>query len=221
MNSVIEILDEVKLPEFKGIRILMMPIHLHDIDNSLPSNLDHWKPTLKKMVEMAPCKSGTAYLTIDECEVQKGDTHRRPGLHVDGWKDDSNAGGWGGGGGWGAQGLGMLIVSSHLGSRGWNQSYLGEPKKFGDCEHLRNQFLTKHAHNFLPNRVYRLDGLTVHESIPLETDCKRQFVRLSMPSEADWNISNTPNPLGIQPEGALVEPRPDEFTKYGNRHDQH
>jgi hypothetical protein len=216
MKSTIEILDEIKLPEFSGIRILMMPIHLHDIDNSVPLFLEKWKPILKRLVEMSTCKNGTAYLTIDEKAVQKGQTHRRPGLHVDGWKDDSNAGSWGGGGGWGAQGHGMLIVASHLGSRGWNQTYQGEPKKFGDCEHLRDQFQKKHAHNFLPNRVYKLDGLTVHESISVEQDCNRQFVRLSMPSNADWNSSNTPNPLGIKPEGPIVEPRPEEFTNYGS-----
>lgn len=222
-NSKIDTLGQLKLPEFSGTRILMMPFLLEDL-GSIPGSLYQWTGFLNSLIGRSPCQKGIAYLTIDECQLRAGEIHRRPGLHVDGWHDDSNSGGWGGGG-WGSsvEGEGMLIVASHLGSVGYQQRFLGTPNKFGDCEHLRIQINRPYIFNngptqkidFEPNTIYRLDGMTVHESIPVKEDCDRQFVRLSMPSKANWNSSNTPNPLGILPEGKIVEPRPDEFTAYG------
>lgn len=218
-NSKVDNLGSIQIPEYSNIRILMMPILLDDL-GSIPGFLSNWTGFLDSLIGRSPCKTGTAYLTIDESQLKAGETHRRPGLHVDGWHDDSNAGGWGGGG-WGSsvEGEGMVIVASHLGSRGYNQSFNGNPNKFGDCEHLRTQLTCSIPIDFNPGIVFRLDGMTVHESTPVKEDCSRQFIRLSMPSKANWNSSNTPNPLGILPEGDIVEPRPDEFTKYGNKYD--
>lgn len=224
-NSKIDVLGSIKLPEFSGIRVLMMPFKIEDIQTTIP--FESWKFTLQEIMKVSPCKAGTAYLTIDELSLKAGDTHRRPGLHVDGWKDESgNDGSWGGGG-WGSSvdGEGMLLITNVLGSVGYQQKFLGTPNKFGDCEHLRVQIdrsylisnqPTKKI-NFEPSVIYRLDGLTVHESIPVKEDCNRQFVRISMPSKANWNSSNTPSPFGLLPDGPIVESRPDQFTNYGSK----
>jgi len=222
MNSVVENLGTEMLPEFKGDRVLMMPIHLHDVKASVPENLKRWIPFIEKAVELGPCKQGTAYLTIDESVVESGRHHRRPGLHVDGWQDEGgteHGGGWGGGGGWGSQttGEGMIIATNYLGSVGWHQEVEGWPKIYGDCEHLRPKLNMNKMVPFLPNTLYRLDGLTVHESIPVRKTVSRQFFRLSMPSDGVWPSSNTPNPLCIMPEGKITSPRPEEFTKYGSK----
>lgn len=214
-NSKIDVLGLAKLPEFSGIRVLMMPFKIEDIENTIP--FESWKPIMKKLMKVSPCKNGTGYLTIDELSLKAGDIHRRPGLHVDGWKDEGNSGGWGGGGGWGSSvdGEGMLLITNVLGSVGYPQKFTGTPNQFGDCEHLRAQLSCSTPFNFEPNFIFRLDGLTVHESIPVKQDCNRQFVRVSMPSSANWNSSNTPSPFGILPEGPIVEPRPNDFTNYG------
>ncbi len=82
------------------------------------------------------------YLTVDEREVRRGETHRRAGLHVDGVYNGS-AGGWGGGapgGGWGVVGNGMLTVSSHAMCRVFNKDFVGWPGMEGECGHLAELF---------------------------------------------------------------------------------
>jgi hypothetical protein len=94
-NSKVEIFGNIHFPNFMGIRILMMPLHLEDQDGTLPTHLvAHWRTAIRKMTAPLP-EFGVAYLTIDELYVPPGCHHRRPGLHVDGWSDDSDTGVWG------------------------------------------------------------------------------------------------------------------------------
>lgn len=208
----------VALPAPSGVRVLMMPFWLHDIRCSLPDFLAEWRAALTDLVEVAPCREGTGYLTIDERWTPAGTTQRRPGLHVDGWSvdgvDSGSWGGGGGGGGWGKGENGMLTIASHVGCAAWNQEFDGTPLPYGDCEHLRGQCHDEAREVLRAGTVYHLTGLTVHESIPLGAPAFRQFVRVSMPSDAGWPVSCTPNPLGILPIGPLMEKRPQAFTAY-------
>lgn len=225
----------------------MMPFHLHDPVGTLPDLLGGWRSTLNAVLKSClPTAKGTGYLTIDEAWTVPGVTHRRPGLHVDGWADDGQdvtaggswGGGGGGGGGWGGGGgggggwgggpngedvevepasdklYGMLMMASHTGCRAWHKDFVGNPVEFGDCEHLRDQFPISEAIELLPCQLYHMNGMTVHESIPIRESVPRQFMRISMPSKSAWHSSCTPNPLGILPDGPIVKPRPVEFTNY-------
>lgn len=78
------------------VRIMMMPVRLED-PSTLP--LREWRPTLARLVLASPIRQGVGYLTIDEALVPADETHRRPGLHVDGIGPDGRAAAWGGGGG--------------------------------------------------------------------------------------------------------------------------
>ena len=209
-SSQFSTLGPAVLPPFSHTRILMMPVCLDDLSGTLPPALYAWLPLMRSMRAAGPCRSGTAYLTIDEREVAEGGTHRRPGLHVDGWADDGG-GSWGGGG-WGGREAGMLVVASHTGSVVYPQRFEGVPRQYGDCEHLREQ--CRSAPPLRAGVVYRLQGMTVHEAIPVHTDARRQFVRLSMPSRAGWPCSNTPNPLGVPPSGPILPARLGAFTQY-------
>lgn len=120
-----ELATDVPMPEFRGLRILMMPIIFGDND-SVPEK--DCLPMLDVMWRSMPQHSGkTVYLTVDQKEVECGKTHRRPQLHVDGyphtevdkrmvesgyclhgnpgiWAGSAHGGTWGGsggGGGWG------------------------------------------------------------------------------------------------------------------------
>lgn len=196
-------LGSVKLPEFSGTRIMMMPVILGDI-NSIPNFLEAWNDALAEMFTMANCKEGIGYLTIDEKTVQPAKTHRREGKHVDGIYQGSY-GGWGGGGGWGSVGNGMLTVASHAGCRAWAGEFLGRPGYEGECDHLADQ--CDDGTLFAPNEVYWLDGLCVHESVPMVKTVDRQFVRLSMPSDSPWFDGYTVNPLGVKPTGRILPRR--------------
>ena len=196
------------LPSFGGLRIIMMPLVIGEM-SSITGDLAVWTGTLNGLFMMAGAFSGqTGYLTIDEKIVNAGTTHRRAGLHVDGIYE-GNSGAWGGGGGgtWGSAGNGMLTVSSVVGCRAWKQMFEGWPGNDGECDHLRDQCLQENQRDFGPGEVFWLDGLCVHESLPMMNTTERQFVRLSLPSSGPWFEGYTENPLGVMPSGPILPRR--------------
>lgn len=209
MISSFEKVDSIQFPEFRGIRALMMPIVLDDLRAALPEDMQPWRDVIKTM---AAGRSGIGYLTIDEMEVGAGQRHRRPGLHVDGWSDDSDTGIWGGGGGWGS--CGFLMAANISGCAAWAQEITGEPKRYGDCEHLRAELNPDKRTILSPLTIYSMGSLCIHETLPMQSESRRQFIRLSLPSNAAWPSSNTPNPKGIRPTGGIDSPRPRQFTEY-------
>ena len=212
--SEVKKLGSLSFPPPAGIRVLLMPIDLGDVAGTLPPFLSGWRRAIERLRGVAPCRSGIGYLTIDERWTPAGARHRRPGLHVDGWADDADGGPWGGGGGWGGREAGMVVAASHVGSVAYAQSFAGAPRRYGDCEHVREQCDPARRVVLAAGTAYQLGGLAVHETLPAEHDQVRQFVRLSMPSGAAWPVSCTPNPLGIPPGGPMALPRPPSFTRW-------
>lgn len=208
-RSELQRLEEVVLPQYSGTRIMMMPYHVHDPEGSLPEDLGPWFDVVRRMGALS--REGVGYLTIDEAMVAEGETHRRPGLHVDGIGPDGDAGGWGSGGGYGSSG--MTMVSSHVGCVAWEQVFHGYPAGNGDCAHLVPQLCDEAATVLEPNVVYLCSPLTVHCAIPMEREVRRQFCRVSFPSDAPWYEGYTENPRGIRPTGP-VHPRRTEFMNY-------
>lgn len=72
-----------QLPDFSGKTIMMMPFRVEDPDTLSSLQLGGWKEVVQNLIP--PSAKGIGYLTIDEGEVLKGKTLRRPGLHVDGY----------------------------------------------------------------------------------------------------------------------------------------
>lgn len=125
-------------------------------------------------------------------------------------------GGWGGGlpsGPWASSCAGptryngMLVASSQVGCRAWEQTFKGAPGSNGDCAHLADQCSEEEALVMAAGVVYGCGALTVHESIPMVKDTPRLFVRLSMPSDAPWYEGYTVNPLGVKPTGPIHDRR--------------
>jgi hypothetical protein len=197
MNSTIEEFARVKLPSFTGLRIMMMPIRLNDV-RTIPKMLGGWRDVVIRLTELCRMWSGVGYITIDEAHVKAGETHRRPGMHVDGDL-------WGGGGPWARNG--MLLVSSHAGCRGWHQDFGGAPGEDGDCSHLADQCDPLAEVVMQPGVVYHCNPTAVHESMLMTQDTARQFCRLSMPSDAPWYEGYTENPLGVKPGGPILPRR--------------
>ena len=209
--SKFKLVGKIDFPDYRGIRILQMPFILGDIE-SIPDFLSHWVETFKSLFEISHIKSGIAYITIDEKLVKKGQTHRRKGLHVDGIYK-GNAGctfGGDGGGPFGTVGDGMYLVSSEIGCRAWNQSFNGWPGYEGECDHLMDECKKENETIFQKNEVYWVDGLCVHESLPMKKDTFRQMVRLTMPNDNPWFEGFTLNPKGIKHTGKMM-PRRIEF----------
>lgn len=210
-SSEIRNLGKLDLPGFTGTRVMMMPFLLEEPEHTLPDMLASWRPALAALSKMSPAQKGVAYLTIDEALVKAGETHRRPGLHVDGVGPDGGVAGWAAAP-WSSE-RGMLLIASHVGCRGWQQDFLGAPLQNGDCAHLVSQCREEAEIVMQPGQVYWCGPLTVHESIPAKEPVKRQFVRLSMPSTAPWYEGYTENPLGIKPTGP-IHPRRSEFMEF-------
>lgn len=208
-ESMFEKVGEVKLPEFSGLRVMMLPVIIGDVE-SLPDFVKGYKEAFKQICDHAAKHNGeVGYLTIDEKEVKPQKTHRRSGAHVDGVYQGS-AGGWGGGcsgGSWGGHGNGMLTVSSHPGCKAWKQWFEGWPGYEGEADHLMDQAEEENAVVFGKNELYWVDGLCVHESLQFEEPVHRQFVRLSLPSEGPWFEGYTVNPKGIMPTGPILPRR--------------
>ncbi|MEB3330794.1 MAG: hypothetical protein VKQ33_16335, partial [Candidatus Sericytochromatia bacterium] len=177
-------LGTVQLPAFSGTRIMMMPFLLED-GSSIPADLFPWREFVGQLTKKAGApEQGVAYLTIDEALIQAGETQRRPGLHVDGIGPDGREGGWGGGGGWGTNG--MIVAASVACCNVFAGDFQGYPGPNGDCAHLADECDSKQAVLLEANQAYWLGPMTVHEVFPMKETVKRQFVRISMPSNAPW-----------------------------------
>lgn len=209
MESRIEDIGSVSFPAYGGTRIMMMPFHSHDPEGSIPEALSRYRDLVRVLVERIEAEAGVAYLTIDEAVVAAGETHRRPGLHVDG----GEARAWGGGAAWaGSFHGGFVLASSETGCRGWVGSLDGEAVGCGGCEHLRPHLNTLEEIVMLPNRAYWCNTTALHESLPHERETRRQFLRISTPNNYPWYEGYTENPLGIHPTGNILPRR--EFMDY-------
>lgn len=198
MNHAIRFLGEREVPRDTGLRIMMMPFRLDD-PGTVPFPVAKF---VANVVRLGPCQSGVGYLTVDDALVRAGETHRRPGLHVDG------SGLWGGpgpGGSWGARG--MLVAASHLGSRAWDQEVDGSIGPDGECERLRTQLQPEKERRLWMDHVYWLSPRCVHEGLPMKRTTRRTFIRISMPSEAPWFDGYTPSPFGVMPTGPILPAR--------------
>lgn len=209
-HSEIRDVGGIEFPEFTGLRIMMMPLRLDDVAGTVPAFASAWHDQVERLAELAPVRTGVAYLTIDEALVKAGETHRRPGIHVDGVGPDGKAGAWGGGG---YAYNGMLTSATHVGCRGWTGEFQGRPAPNGDCSALTRECVGKPEVVMQPGRVYFCGPMAVHEALPMPTDTRRQFVRLSMPSRSPWYEGYTRNPTGVEPEGEVHPPRT-EFMGY-------
>lgn len=206
LKSEVEDFGPFELPAYSGTRWMMMPFRLDDVPRTI--NRKDWHQAIELMVALAPIQEGVGYLTVDEAEVEEGETHRRPGLHVDGVNASGGIGGWGGGGsigqpggGWGTGG--MVVTASHTGCIAYPGEFKARIGPNGDCEHLRAMLQGREAVPLLGGRAYRLNATAIHESLRLGARVRRQFVRLSLPSEAPWYDGYTRNPLGVEPEGPI------------------
>lgn len=198
LESKVEDLGRLRLPPFTGVRVVMMPFLMEEPHGSIPEFFSAYRPAISHICEIATVKQGVGYLTIDEALVRAGETHRRPGLHVDG------AGPWGSPAPWGKNG--MFLAASHVGCWGYRQTLIdAQPGPDGDCEHLRSGlpmgFPMKAKH------LYWCSPMALHEALPMRVDTRRQFLRVSMPSDAPYQREYTPNPTGIVPLGAPAPPR--------------
>lgn len=81
MQSIIQEMGNVRFPTFTGERVYMEPVFR---DKALPEHLTRWQETFDDMMADVDV-DGPVYLMIDQKIVKAGNTHRRGGLHIDGF----------------------------------------------------------------------------------------------------------------------------------------
>ena len=193
----------IMFPDFSNERIMMMPVRLGSFAG-IPSQ---YRMLISKLYGVMESRFAgeIGYLTIDEKVLNPGETLRRSGLHVDGYYH-GRCGAWGAGGGgsWGSVGNGMLTISNTPHCKAYLGIFDGIPGDEGECDHL---IPPNEGEIFEAGHIYWVDGACVHESLPVIEQTKRQFVRLSMPSNGPWFEGYTKNPTGILPSNDILPMR--------------
>lgn len=210
MKSEIQECGPVSFPPFLGERVYMREFTKRD---GLPVDLTRWQPTIDAMLDGVTTE-GPIFLMVDQGFVNAGNTHRRPGPHVDGrWITGIQAHGQprphhsplpepcpappipyprhsmsGGSHGHRFNGASELLVfaSDVLGCHAYVGNYEGIPSSDGDCSHVDVRGMA--TIDMKPGIVWAGDALTlIHESIPVRYDCLRTMVRLNVPTaEGAW-----------------------------------
>lgn len=81
LQSVMQKVGPVEFPAFTAERIYMREFRL---ETGLPEDLKRWQQTVDQML-VGVDTDGPIYLMVDQKFVTAAETHRRPGLHVDGY----------------------------------------------------------------------------------------------------------------------------------------
>lgn len=196
-QSKIQEKGQVSFPEFKGEKVYMTEFFQK---NGLPEHLKRWQKTVDQML-VGIKTDEPIYLMIDQAFIPKGEFHRRPGLHIDGyWNPEKGSHGNHGGGklhgkhgnhkgslnsskSWEESAFeeheALILASNISASRGFEGNYSGVIKEGGDCDHLSTQGLKEV--NLEANKVYVGNVTFLHESLKVKEDCYRTLVRLNVP----------------------------------------
>ncbi len=192
MKSIVKELGTVDFPIHTMERVYMKEFRK---ENGLPEELKRWQPTIDQML-LEVDTDGPIYLMIDQGLVKANTTHRRKGVHIDGyWIPELQAHGHGGGGShrthihtaaghrdttsedWPDEAI--ILASSVSASAAYLGEWDGEIKEGGDCSHLDLSSLQRLA--LQANKVYAGNVTMLHESTPVMKDVLRSLVRLNVP----------------------------------------
>lgn len=179
MKSEITKGSTVTFPEFKGTQLYMQRL---DGTLRLPAAYRDYQPTVDQMLRHVDTTGVPVFVTIDERELAAGETHRRPGAHIDGvWNEEMQTHGRQGGHIMefpDARAGTVLLAASDLGCVGYPGEFATEAGHGGDMEHVRHLLGTGEA--LVAHKVYVLNQCGVHESVPVTQACKRTLIRVSV-----------------------------------------
>lgn len=165
---------------------------MHTFDLSTPVMAVGYEDYLQPVIQLcraAKAFTGLAHMTVDEKIITAGMSQRRPKPHVDGCFVPA-IGKWGHepGGGWlhGCNNVGtklgrmpIIVAASVAGCRAWIGQFDAEPKNDGDLSHLQ----LDEGEVLKPGIGYLLSADCVHESMIMDQDVRRTFLRIALPVE--------------------------------------
>ena len=157
---------------------------------------DGYRGLAEAMLAKIKQRDGFAYFTIHGRSLKKTETLRRPAPHTDGNYEPVMMS-FGGQGGfkvgetgprlhsplhdrqYNAVNGGLLLASTYPACVGWVGEYDGLPGVGGDCRHLTlgQPFILE------AGMIYYGNNHFIHESMPVDQDTHRTFVRITLPED--------------------------------------
>lgn len=202
LRSIVTTRGAVPFPEFMAERVYMREFTKN---GGLPVDLARWQTTVDAMLDGIDAP-GPIYLMVDQKEVKANDTHRRGGIHIDGywipakqcWSQPGPSwlyGGHGTGGhstgGKGGHNTGhrfaadewpseaIVLASDVIGCRAFDGEFDAGIGEGGSCDHID---LSMTNEILMQDHVCYAGNVTMlHESIPIMRDVNRTVVRLNIP----------------------------------------
>lgn len=177
----------ITFPVFAGIRCLMMP-YIQGDPSSVPEEYRRGYEDILAKVFIRPWEVG--YLTIDESRAKRGTPHRGArarfgrALHTEAGRLRTGEGVWGGGG-WGLahkvtldRDVRILLANNIDDSCAvWDCEH-EDTTLDGDIGHLASMYPYEDAILMKAGEVRRIGIFTPHESLPVQADTNRQFLRI-------------------------------------------
>lgn len=188
-QSVVQQRGTAAFPAWTGEKVYMRPFTKRD---GLPFDLARWQPTVDAMLDGIDT-DGPIYLMIDQGVVRAGMSHRRPGVHIDGYwvpSIDGHGGhraslsGWDTGNGrWKNSEFrepeAIVLASTVQAARAYSGEFSGQPAEGGDCAHI--DLSQMQPHDMQSGIVYAGNVTMLHESVPILVQQTRTLVRLNIP----------------------------------------
>jgi hypothetical protein len=190
----------IQFPEFSGVRCLMMP-YIQGEPNSVPSEYGSYHDILKSVFLK---KGDIGFLTIDESQVFQGNPHRGArakwgrAIHTEAGKLPPKRYCWGSS--WGGNpsvkidsNVRILLANNLNGSCAiWNAEH-HDTSPDGDIGYAADQYPYSQAIFMKAGEVHEIGILQPHESIPVNHDFNRQFLRIvssGVHGRADYFTTN-------------------------------
>ena len=192
----------------KGININMMPFYMNFwFENTgLPGYLRrYWEWILTCFLKDTSKKGKICYLAIYESFLKKGEIQTRPGLHVESYHPmfvqnqlENNR----------EQRQGGIYMATNIDDTCAVWDCIVEPKmigNLGDIEYLKKSLPKDRKCLLKANKLYWISNSTPYESLPMERDGWRIFLKIVTHELPFWYQEYfTPNPNGIVPDPEIT-----------------
>lgn len=164
-------------PRFNSRRVYMATTEGANV--CLPQPIEAYNHAVQLLCSMLGYK-GKIHVTVDEKNLEAGQTHRKPELHVDGRFMGMS---------WGHSGwnhtcneiplvrMSVAVASSLARCKVYNGDFVGTPSEQGDLSHIRGQ--VGEGALVPANEWHLLSPDCVHESLPVVTNSQRSFIRVA------------------------------------------
>lgn len=179
--------QKIKFPDYSGVRCIMMP-YIQGVGSSIPLKYFAYREIVESVFIQ---KGDIGFLTIDESSVSKGNPHRghrakySRALHTEAGRVLNKELFHWGGGNWGGnhavtldKNTRILLANNLNNSCAVWDSWHFNTSIDGDIGYAAERYPLGEAFYMSASDVYEIGIFTPHESLPVQQDTNRQFLRI-------------------------------------------